>query len=266
MTRIVAIANQKGGTGKTTTAVNVAAGLARGLGDGGRVLLVDIDPQANATAVFLGIPAAIGPRSSAPTIYEVMMGRAGAEQTIRLITLEPHGATPGGRLDVLPSHLDLAAAEVELVNAFERERKLREALVSVRDRYGFVLIDCPPSLGLLTVNALMAASEVLVPIDPGIFPLAGLGMLRRTIAMVQRANPELHIGGVLPTRCDRTAIARDTQVQLAAEFGSQLMPAIPQRVAVGEGHGAGKDIFAYDGQGDAARAYAAVIREILHRG
>jgi len=264
MTRIIALANQKGGTGKTTTAVNLAAGLARG---GRRVLLVDIDPQANATAVFLGMASAIGPRQNGtPVIYEVLMGHAAAPDAIRGVTLAPGHNVPGGEVHVLPAHLDLAAAEIELAAAFERERRLRQALAPVLERYEFVIIDCPPSLGLLTLNALMAATEVIIPLDPGIFPLAGLGLLRHTIEMVRRSNPDLRISGVLPTRVDRTAIARDTRTQLAGQFGDLLMPPIPQRVSVGEGHGAGQDVFAYDATGDAARAYAAAVQEVLRRG
>jgi chromosome partitioning protein len=267
VTRIIAVANQKGGTGKTTTAVNLAAGLARGAADGRRVLLIDIDPQANATAVFLGLAGAIGPRQAgAPVIYEVLMGHAPAAEAVRTVALPPGQAASGGELYVLPAHLDLAAAEIELAAAFERERRLRQALAPLKDQYEFVIIDCPPSLGLLTLNALMAAGEVIIPLDPGIFPLTGLGLLRRTIEMVQRSNPALRISGVLPTRVDRTALARDTGTQLAGQFGTLVLPGIPQRVAVGEGHGAGQDVFAYDAGGDAARAYAAAVQAVLHRG
>ncbi len=267
MTRIIAIANQKGGTGKTTTAVNLAAGLARGTSNGKRVLLVDIDPQANATAVFLGVPFAAGPRQAeVHTVYEVIMEQVEAQDTIRTVELAPNPPVPAGRLDILPAHLELAAAELELVTAFERERKLAQALAPIRSHYHYIIIDCPPSLGLLTINALMAATEVLIPVDSGFFPLIGLGLLQRTIEMVKGANPTLHIGGVVPSLTDHTALARDTLEQLTGAFGDLVLPSIPRRVAIGEAHAAGKDIFGYDARGDGTKAYANLLREVMLRG
>lgn len=266
MTRIIAIANQKGGTGKTTTAINLAAGLARA-NRPERVLLVDIDPQANTTAVFLGVPAAAGPRRpGAATIYEVLLGQVPAGEARQVVELADDSADAPVALEIIPSHLDLASAELELVNVFERERQLQQALAPLREEYRFIVIDCPPSLGLLTVNALMAATEVLIPVDPGLFPLIGLNLLQKTIAMVRQANPSLEIAGVVPTLLDRTALARDTKEELEAAFGTRLLSPIPRRVAIGEAHAAGQDIFTYDAGSDGAKAYAALLQEIMDRG
>lgn len=265
MTRIIAIANQKGGAGKTTNTINLAAGLAR---HRYRTLLVDVDPQANATAVYLGVPFAAGPRQpDVYTVYELLVSQAPANQALQRITLQPLPEEEAPvTLDILPAHLDLASAELELVNVFERERRLLQALHSIKQHYDFIILDCPPSLGLLTVNALMAATEVMIPVDVGVFPIIGLNLLRRTIQMVNQANTRLHISGVIPTLADRTALSRDTQEELASEFGKLLLPAIPRRVAIGEAHAAGMDIFAYDPQGDSRTAYAELVAEVIRRG
>ncbi len=261
---VIAVVNQKGGSGKTTTAVNLAAALARGMTNGHRVLLVDMDPQANATAVFLGVPFAAGPQQ-APVVYEVLMERTGPAEAIQSVDLPPNGQIPGGRLHVLPAHLNLAAAELELVAAFEREKRLARALSTLEDDYSLVILDCPPSLGLLTVNALMAATHVLIPVDPGLFPLVGLGILLRTVEMVRQSNTDLQILGVVPTFADRTVLSRDSRAQLEQEFGDRLLPAIPRRVALGEANAAGQDIFAYAPRSEAAKAYARLTREVMSR-
>jgi chromosome partitioning protein len=263
MTNTIAVVNQKGGSGKTTTAVNLAAGLARRAGRG-QVLLVDLDPQANATAVFLGVPFAAGPQQ-APVVYEALLEKATASDVVRQVTLSAAGSAPGGSLDVLPAHLNLAAAELELVTAFERERRLARALAPVLHRYTFIVVDCPPTLSLLTVNALMAATHVLIPVDPGLFPLVGLGILLRTVEMVRRSNPCLRTLGVLPTFVDRTVLARDSQKQLREEFGGLVLALIPRRVALSEANAAGKDIFAYAPGSDGARAYACLVEEVARR-
>jgi chromosome partitioning protein len=269
--RVIAISNQKGGSAKSTTAINLAAGLARAVNDGKadcsspRVLLVDMDPQAAATAVFLGVPFALGPQER-PVVREVLAGETPAEEAIQAVQLDGVGGLPPATLDVLPAHLNLAAAEMELITVFERERKLRQALEPLKDRYAFVVVDCPPSLGLLTVNALMAAGEVLIPVDPGFFPLIGLGLLRQTIEMVRQANPALHVVGVLPVKLDRTILAQDTARTLRQEFGALTLSPIPSRVSIGEAHAQGKDILSYAPASDGAQAYGKLILEVLRRG
>ena len=257
MTRIIAIANQKGGTGKTTTAINLAAGLARGISNGKRVLLVDIDPQANATVTLLGIHFAAGPRQEGVfTIHEVLIeDDVETGEAIRTVGL-PAGASrlvPASELDVLPAHQTLAAAELQLVSMFERERRLRRALGPIQDRYHYVLIDCPPILGLLTFNALMAANEVLIPVEPGLYPLIGVGLLASTIQQVTAANPGLRITGVIPTRVE-------------ANYGQLMLPAIPQRAAIREAQAESQDIFIFAQGGDGAGAYACLLKEVMSRG
>jgi chromosome partitioning protein len=263
--RVIAISNQKGGSAKSTTAINLAAGLARAVNNGKRILLVDMDPQAAATAVFLGVPFALGPQER-PVVREVLMGETPAEEAIQAVQLDGLGGLPAATLDVLPAHLNLAAAEMELITVFERERKLRQALEPLKERYAFVVVDCPPSLGLLTVNALMAAGEVLIPVDPGFFPLIGLGLLRQTIEMVRQANPALHVVGVLPVKLDRTILAQDTARTLRQEFGALMLSPIPSRVSIGEAHAQGKDILSYAPASDGAQAYGKLILEVLRRG
>ena len=173
MTRIIAIANQKGGVGKTTCAVNIAYGWARLRGPG-RVLLVDADPQANATGVTLGIPFANGPRRAGMgVLYEVLLERLKASEVIQQVQVSANGHYQATTLDVLPSHLQVAEAEAQLMGEFHREYKLKTALVEIADRYEVIFIDCPPSLGVLTMNALLAATEVIIPVEPGVFPLVG---------------------------------------------------------------------------------------------
>lgn len=260
MSRIIAIANQKGGTGKTTTAINLAAGLARA--GRGRVLFIDIDPHANATSVFLGAMFIAQPEPGL-TIYEVIKGSVPAAQAIRPHSLEANGAAI--TLDILPSHSNLAVAEMELVATFQRENRLRTALTPIVNHYRYIIIDCPPNLGLLTINALMAATEILIPVEPGYFPLIGLGLLRKTIETITAANPALRVMGVVPVRVNRTNLANSTVQELSAAFGALLLPAIPERTAIGEAHAQGKDIFQHAGSSDSAVAFNLLIEEIINR-
>jgi chromosome partitioning protein len=248
---VLALTNQKGGVGKTTTAVNLGACLAEA---GARVLLVDLDPQGNATT-GVGID-----RSTVKAgTYEMLGGTGGAEAIL---------ATDVAGLDVLPSTIDLAGAEVELVSAFARETKLRQGLASLRGEYDFVLIDSPPSLGLLTVNALAACDEVVVPIQCEYYALEGLGQLIRTLDLVRDGlNPSLHVGGVVLTMFDaRTKLAEQVVAEVRRHFGAAVFHSIiPRSVRLSEAPGFGKPIIRYDPSSRAATAYRELAAEARAR-
>jgi chromosome partitioning protein len=246
------VANQKGGVGKTTTAVSVAAALAE---DGVRVLLLDLDPQGNATT-GLGQRPPEGGQSS----YSVMVDGAGIEEAT---------VDVGGRgLACVPSSLDLAGAEIELVPAFSRELRLKNALEPVRDRYDVILIDCPPTLGLLTVNALVAADHVLLPIQCEYYALEGVGQLVRSIEMVRQSlNPALEISGVVLTMYDaRTRLADQVSSEVRRYFGDRVYDTvIPRTVRLSEAPGFGQPITEYDPNSRGARAYRRLADEIADR-
>jgi chromosome partitioning protein len=246
----LALTNQKGGVGKTTTAVNLSACLAEA---GARALLVDLDPQGNATT-----GAGIDRGSVKLGTYEVLLGTP-VDEAIQPTAIEG--------LDVLPSTIDLAGAEVELVSAFARETKLRAGLQAVGDAYDFVLIDSPPSLGLLTVNALVAADHALVPIQCEYYALEGLGQLMRTVELVADVNPSLTIGGVVLTMFDaRTKLADQVVDEVRAHFGDTVFATkIPRSVRLSEAPGFGKPIITYDPSNRAATAYRDLAREVLAR-
>ncbi|MFQ5419020.1 MAG: ParA family protein [Anaerolineae bacterium] len=271
-TRIISVLNQKGGSGKTTTAINIASAWARllaqdGYGDEPAVLLIDIDPQASATSVMLGMEAAVGPRHvGANTVYEVLLQQAEAAAAIQTVEMEPAPHLPAALLDVLPSHLELFRADNELSSVYKREMRLRKALRPLQDVYDAIIIDCPPSLGVLTLNALAASTEAIIPVDPGVFPLIGLNMLRDIIRMIQEDNSALRIGGVIPTMQDRTVLSRDTIDQLEAGFTGLVLPPVPRRVAVGEAHAEGVDIFVSAPDSDAAAAYLQITQELMNHG
>jgi chromosome partitioning protein len=252
MPTVYAIANQKGGVGKTTTAVNVAACIAEA---GYETLLVDIDPQANAT-VGLGLA-----KDSVPNVYTVLAGAATAEEALVATSIE--------RLKVLPSHPDLAGANVELPREPGSEGKLRDALASVRDRFAFTLLDCPPSLGPLTVNALVAADRVIVPVQTEYFALEGLAGLLDTLALVQRElNPRLTVAGMLLTMHDgRTRLARDVEREVRTHFPSLVFDTvIPRNVRIGEAPSFGQPVIHHDPHCLGADAYFELAKEVAARG
>jgi len=249
---VYAIANQKGGVGKTTTAVNVAACIAEA---GYETLLVDVDPQANAT-VGLGIA-----RGHSPGLYEVLAGEAAAEQALT------GSSVPG--LQVLPAGPGLAAANVELPRIEGSEYRLRECLEPLRDRFEYVLLDCPPSLGPLTVSALVAADRVIVPVQTEYFALEGLAGLLETLALLQRElNPRLTVAGMLLTMHDsRTRLGRDVEREVREHFPDLVFDTvIPRNVRVGEAPSYGLPVTHHDPHSAGAEAYFELAKEVAARG
>jgi len=247
--KIVAIANQKGGVGKTTTAVNLGAALAE---LGFRVLVVDLDPQGNATT-GLGV----NHRSVQGSVYDVMMHDAAAVDCV-----EP---TSVRNLFVIPATIDLAGAEIELVPAMSRELKLRRALAEVRDDYDYILIDCPPSLGLLTVNGLAAADDVLVPIQCEYYALEGLGQLLRNVSLVSKnLNPTLEVGGIVLTMFDaRTRLAEQVEREVRQHFGERVYrTVVPRTVRISEAPSFGQPIIVFDSTSRGAIAYRELAKEV----
>ena len=250
MTRTLAVVNQKGGVGKTTTAVNVAAGLALAERP---TLLVDLDPQGNATT-GLGVQKT----GLYPTVYHVLLGGEPAEKAIRETALT--------HLRLLPSDIDLVGAEIELVGLEQRERRLKLALESPAKAYDWVIIDCPPSLGLLTINALVAADRVLVPLQCEFYALEGLTYLLKTVKLLrERLNPGLEIEGIVLTMFDgRTSLALQIRDEVHRYFPGQIFDTvIPRNVRLTEAPSYGRPVMLHDLKSSGSLAYLELTREVL---
>jgi chromosome partitioning protein len=245
---VFAIVNQKGGVGKTTTAVNVAACIAEA---GWSTLLADVDPQANAT-LGLGLR-----KDLEPGIYDVLSGTAPASAAVHRTSID--------RLSLLPASPDLAGANVELPRQAGSERRLRDALAEIRDDFAYILLDCPPSLGPLTVNALVAADRVIVPVQTEYFALEGLAGLLDTLSLVQRElNPRLTVAGMLLTMHDgRTRLARDVEREVRAHFPQLVFDTvIPRNVRIGEAPSYGRPVIHHDPHCPGADAYFELAKEV----
>jgi chromosome partitioning protein len=251
MGKTIVIANQKGGVGKTTTVVNLSASLALADQD---ILVIDTDPQGNLSS-GLGINRSEVARS----LYDVYTGKASLEEAVNE-TCIPH-------LHIVPSTIDLLAVELELVNRDDREKTLLRAISGIRERYRYIFIDCPPSLGLLTLNGLVAADSIIVPVQCEYYSLEGLSLLTRTLKLVRTSfNPDLEIEGILLTMFDpRNTLSHQVAEEVKKHFGEKVYKTIiPRNVTLGEAPSHGKPAILYDSRSRGAQSYIALAKEILH--
>ena len=251
--RVIGVANQKGGVGKTTSTVNLAAALAQ---HGAKVLVVDLDPQGNASTAF-----AVEHRAGTPSIYNVLVAGRGLDEVA-----VPVPELPG--LFCAPATIDLAGAEIELASMVARESRLARAVDVMTEKFDFIFVDCPPSLGLLTVNALVAAQEVMIPIQCEFYALEGLSQLLRTLELVRsHLNPALHVSTILLTMYDgRTRLAEQVAQEVRTHFGDLVLaPTIPRSVRISEAPGYGQTVLTYDPSSRGARAYVDAARELAER-
>ncbi|MCH8552209.1 MAG: AAA family ATPase [Natronospirillum sp.] len=252
MKKVIAVTNQKGGVGKTTTAINLAASL---VATKRRVLLVDLDPQGNAT-----MGSGVDKSQLEKHLYHVLIEGVAAKEVLQ--------ASPEGQYDVLPSNGDVTAAEVELLSMPEREQRLKRALAPLRDDYDVIILDCPPSLNMLTVNALTAADGVLIPVQCEYFALEGIAALLETIEQIQaEINPQLTVEGVLRTMYDaRTSLTNDVSNELKNYFGKTLYrTVIPRNIRVAEAPSYGLPVMHYDQSSRGALSYLALAGEMIRR-
>jgi chromosome partitioning protein len=251
MGRVFVFVNQKGGVGKTTSAINLGAYMA---GAGKSVLLVDFDSQGN-------LSSGMGVNNPKPGVYELISGQASIDEVIR------ETATP--RLSIIPATIDLSGAAVELIEQERRDFFLKNALAPALSRYDYILIDCPPSLGILTVNGLVVADSVLIPMQCEYFAMEGFSLLLQTVKRIQKnLNPGLEVGGIFFTMYDqRTRLAQEVVKQVSAYFKSKVFATIiPRNVRLSEAPSHGKPISQYDPQSSGGRAYKSLAEEVLNRG
>ncbi|MEV3980753.1 ParA family protein [Nonomuraea sp. NPDC049758] len=251
--RVIAVANQKGGVGKTTTSVNIAAALSM---HGQRVLVVDLDPQGNASTAL-----ATEHRGDVPDVYQVLVDDLPMVEIVKQVPEMPN-------LYCAPATIDLAGAEIELVSLVAREARLRRALAAYEAEFDYIIIDCPPSLGLLTVNALVAAEEVMIPIQCEYYALEGLGQLLRNVDLIKaHLNPALRLSTIVLTMYDgRTRLASQVADEVRSHFGETVLKTvIPRSVRLSEAPSYGQSVMTYDPGSSGAMAYMDAAREIAHR-